>query len=68
MSTYLLAWCVGEFESSEPAWANGKELRIWSVPGKNALKGYALEVRRIRRANGTSAPSAFPISAGTRST
>ena len=43
MSTYLLAWCVGEFESSEPAWANGKELRIWSVPGKNVLKGYALK-------------------------
>ena len=42
MSTYLLAWCVGEFESSEPARANGKELRIWSVPGKNALKSYAL--------------------------
>jgi puromycin-sensitive aminopeptidase len=43
MSTYLLAWCVGEFESSEPAWANGKQLRIWSVPGKNALKSYALK-------------------------
>ena len=43
MSTYLLAWCVGEFESSEPAWANGKELRIWSVPGKNAFKSYALK-------------------------
>ncbi len=43
MSTYLLAWCVGTFESSEPAWANGKELRIWSVPGKNALKSYALK-------------------------
>ena len=43
MSTYLLAWCVGEFESSEPAWANGKELRIWSVPGKNVLKSYALK-------------------------
>ncbi len=43
MSTYLLAWCVGELESSRPAWANGKELRIWSVPGKNALKSYALK-------------------------
>jgi puromycin-sensitive aminopeptidase len=43
MSTYLLAWCVGTFESSPPAWANGKELRIWSVPGKNALKSYALK-------------------------
>jgi puromycin-sensitive aminopeptidase len=43
MSTYTAAWCVGEFESSEPVTANGKELRIWSVPGKNALKGYALK-------------------------
>jgi len=42
MSTYLMAWAVGEFESSEPAWANGKELRIWSVPGKNSQKAYAL--------------------------
>jgi puromycin-sensitive aminopeptidase len=46
MSTYLLAWCVGEFESSPPASANGKELRIWSVPGKNALKNYALRCAR----------------------
>ena len=43
MSTYLLAWCVGEFESSAASSANGKELRIWSVPGKNAYKGYALK-------------------------
>ena len=46
MSTYLVAWCVGEFESSEPAFANGKELRIWSVPGKNAHKAYALKCAR----------------------
>ncbi len=43
MSTYLLAWCIGEFESSDPARANGKELRIWSVPGKNSIKSYALK-------------------------
>jgi puromycin-sensitive aminopeptidase len=42
MSTYLLAWCIGDLESSECAIANGKELRIWSVPEKNRLKGYAL--------------------------
>jgi puromycin-sensitive aminopeptidase len=42
MSTYLLAWCVGEFEGSEPVQTNGKEIRIWSVPGRNTLKGYAL--------------------------
>jgi puromycin-sensitive aminopeptidase len=46
MSTYLVAWAVGEFESSEPAFANGKELRIWSVPGKNAHKAYALKCAR----------------------
>ena len=67
MSTYLLAWCVGEFESSQPAWANGKELRIWSVPGKNALKTYAFNAPHTG-CSGTSAPSAFPTSAGTRST
>ena len=50
MSTYLLAWCIGEFEGSEPAWANGKELRIWSVPGKNNLKEYALRCAALRRA------------------
>ncbi len=44
MSTYLVAFCVGEFESSEPVWANGKEIRIWSIPGKNHLKEFALEV------------------------
>jgi len=43
MSTYLVAFCVGEFESSEPVWANGKEIRIWSIPGKNHLKEFALE-------------------------
>jgi puromycin-sensitive aminopeptidase len=46
MSTYLVAWCVGVFESSEPAFANGKELRIWSVPGKKALMAYALKCAR----------------------
>lgn len=43
MSTYLVAFCVGEFESSEPVWQNGKEIRIWSIPGKNHLKEFALE-------------------------
>lgn len=43
MSTYLVAFCVGEFESSAPIWANGKEVRIWSIPGKNHLKDFALK-------------------------
>ncbi len=33
----------GSSKAPQPAWANGKELRIWSVPGKNALKEYALK-------------------------
>jgi len=47
MSTYLVAFCVGEFESSEPVFANGKEIRIWSIPGKNHLKEFALEVGKF---------------------
>ncbi len=41
-STYLVAWCIGEFESSEPVFANNKEIRIWSIPGQNHLKSLAL--------------------------
>lgn len=47
MSTYLVAFCVGEFESSEPVFANGKEIRIWSIPGKNHLKSFALKVAKF---------------------
>jgi puromycin-sensitive aminopeptidase len=43
MSTYLVAYAVGEFESSEPVKVRGKEIRIWSTPGKNHLKGFALK-------------------------
>jgi puromycin-sensitive aminopeptidase len=42
MSTYLVAFCVGEFVSSKPVFVNGKELRIWTVPGKEHLTGFAL--------------------------
>lgn len=43
MSTYLTCFIVGEFESSEPAFVNGKEIRIWCVPGKKHMTGWALE-------------------------
>jgi puromycin-sensitive aminopeptidase len=42
-STYLLAWSIGEFESSEPVFVNGKEIRIWAVKGKKHLMSYALK-------------------------
>ncbi len=44
MSTYLLAFVVGEFKSTEPVDAGGVPLRVWHVPGKEALTPYALEI------------------------
>jgi puromycin-sensitive aminopeptidase len=43
MSTYLTCFIVGELVSSPPALVNGKEMRIWTVPGKEHLTGFALE-------------------------
>jgi puromycin-sensitive aminopeptidase len=42
-STYLVAYCIGEFESSEPVFVRGKEIRIWSIPGQNHLKSLAIK-------------------------
>jgi puromycin-sensitive aminopeptidase len=43
MSTYLLAFLVGEFESIE-ADANGTLIRIWTTPGKVEQGRFALEM------------------------
>ncbi len=43
MSTYLVALIVGEFRSSKPVNVNGKEVRIWCVPGKEHLTDFALK-------------------------
>jgi puromycin-sensitive aminopeptidase len=43
MSTYLTCFIVGEFESSEPVFVNGKEIRIWCVPGKKNMTSWALK-------------------------
>ena len=43
MSTYLVAFIVGEFRSSKPVNVNGKEVRIWCVPGKEHLMDFALK-------------------------
>ena len=37
MSTYLVAFIVGEFEASEPTYVDGKPLRVCSIPGKQHL-------------------------------
>ncbi|MGE0820972.1 MAG: M1 family metallopeptidase [Candidatus Binatia bacterium] len=37
MSTYLVAFIVGEFEETDPVYVDGKPLRVWAVPGKRHL-------------------------------
>jgi puromycin-sensitive aminopeptidase len=37
MSTYLVAFVVGEFEATEPVMADGKPIRIYAPPGKKQL-------------------------------
>jgi puromycin-sensitive aminopeptidase len=44
MSTYLVAFIVGEFEATEPVMAAGAPLRVCAVPGKKHLAGYALDI------------------------
>jgi puromycin-sensitive aminopeptidase len=46
LSTYLFALAVGELEFSEPVYCGQTEIRIWHVPGKGQLTGFALEVAR----------------------
>ncbi len=44
MSTYLVAYCVGRLELTEPIDVDGVPLRIAHVPGKGHLTPFALEV------------------------
>jgi puromycin-sensitive aminopeptidase len=44
MSTYLVAFIVGEFEATDPVPAGGAPLRVCAVPGKKRLAGFALEI------------------------
>ncbi len=41
MSTYLVAFVVGEFVATEPVVAAGVPLRVWAVRGKERLMNYA---------------------------
>ncbi|HTO08032.1 MAG TPA: M1 family aminopeptidase [Myxococcota bacterium] len=51
LSTYLVALIVGELESSPAAKAGKTPIRVWCVPGKKRLAGFALEcaVESLRR-------------------
>ena len=44
MSTYLLAFVVGEFKATDAVDVGGTPLRVWHVPGKEALTPYAQQI------------------------
>jgi puromycin-sensitive aminopeptidase len=44
MSTYLVAFIVGEFEATEPVMVGNAPLRVWAVPGKRHLGKFAQEI------------------------
>ena len=44
MSTYLVAYCVGRLEVTEPVDVDGVPLRVVHVPGKGDLTPFALEI------------------------
>ncbi|HEY8516552.1 MAG TPA: M1 family metallopeptidase [Candidatus Binatia bacterium] len=43
LSTYLCALAVGELEGSQVRYAGKVPIRVWHVPGKRHLTGFALE-------------------------
>jgi len=44
MSTYLVAFVVGDLESTDPITVGRTPLRIWTVPGKTHLARFAQEI------------------------
>ena len=44
MSTYLVAFIVGEFEGTDPVYIGQTPLRVWAVPGKRHLAQFGQEV------------------------
>jgi puromycin-sensitive aminopeptidase len=44
MSTYLVAFIVGELESTDPVFVDGTPIRVWAVPGKRHLGKFGLDI------------------------
>jgi puromycin-sensitive aminopeptidase len=44
MSTYLVAYIVGELEATDAATVGTTPLRVWCVPGKKRLAGFGREI------------------------
>jgi puromycin-sensitive aminopeptidase len=51
MSSYLVAFIVGEFEATEPVMVDNAPLRVWAVPGKRHLGKFAQEIGRFSLAH-----------------
>jgi puromycin-sensitive aminopeptidase len=47
MSTYLVAFVIGEFEATEPVMADNAPLRVCAVPGKKQLTGFAVDIGKF---------------------
>ncbi|HTN71323.1 MAG TPA: M1 family metallopeptidase, partial [Methylomirabilota bacterium] len=47
MSTYLVAFIVGEFEGTDATMVGNAPLRVWAVPGKQRLAKFAQEIGRF---------------------
>src|SRR5262245_16205142 len=47
MSTYLVAFIVGEFEETHPVMVGNAPLRVWAVPGKGHLAKFAQEIGKF---------------------
>ncbi|HEX7767922.1 MAG TPA: M1 family metallopeptidase [Nitrospira sp.] len=44
MSTYLVAFIVGQLEATKAVYVGKTPLRLWTVPGKQALTPFGLEI------------------------
>lgn len=44
MSTYLMAFIVGEFEGTDAIYVDNAPLRVWAVPGKRHLAKFGQEI------------------------
>src|SRR5207253_9341564 len=44
MSTYLVAFVVGELEATDPVHVGRVPLRVWCIPGKRGLAAFGREV------------------------
>jgi puromycin-sensitive aminopeptidase len=47
MSTYLVAFIVGEFEATDAVAVDHAPLRVWAVPGKRQLGGFAIDIGKF---------------------